>query len=164
VGPLHVRGRPIYGTSIGLTASTIGLILGSFAVATFVVARALPWLSRHLREWTMITGAMAIASVAYLVFPLVSVVPVLAAIAFALGLGLGATQPSIMSLLYATAPAGRAGEAVGVRTVVLNSSSTFLPLMFGGVTAAVGMGPVFWSMSAALASGAWFANGRRRPE
>jgi hypothetical protein len=77
-------------------------------------------------------------------------------------LGLGATQPSIMALLYATAPAGRAGEAVGVRTVVLNASHTLLPLLFGGLGAALGIAPVFWSMSAALAAGGWFANRRRR--
>jgi MFS family permease len=92
---------------------------------------------------------------------MVRTVPLLAAIAFLLGLGLGATQPSIMALVYATAPAGRAGEAVGVRTVVLNASSTALPLMFGGLGAALGMLPVFWSMSAALAAGGWFSNRRR---
>ena len=69
-----------------------------------------------------------------------------------------------MSLLYATAPAGRAGEAVGVRAVVLNVSHTFLPLLFGGVGAALGMTPVFWSMSvAACGAAACFAN-RRAPE
>src|SRR5690242_706722 len=52
---------PIYGTSIGLSASTIGLILGSFAAATFVVRLALPWLSRHLAEWPMITATCAVA-------------------------------------------------------------------------------------------------------
>ena len=40
-------------------------------------------------------------------------IPLLAAIAFMLGLGLGSTQPSIMSLIYATAPAGRAAASDG---------------------------------------------------
>ncbi len=153
---------PIYGTSIGLNATTIGLILGSFAAATFIVRLALPVLSRHLREWQMITATFAIACVAYAFFPMVETVPLLASISFLLGLGLGATQPSIMALVYATAPAGRAGEAVGVRTVVLNASSTALPLMFGGLGAALGMLPVFWSMSAALAAGGWFSSRRRQ--
>ena len=152
---------PIYGTSIGLSASTIGLILGSFAAATFVVRLALPWLSRRLAEWPMITATCLVAFVAYVLFPLVTLVPLLAAIAFLLGLGLGATQPSIMSLIYATAPAGRAAEAVGVRTVVLNASHTVLPLLFGGVGAALGLLPVFWSMAGALAAGGWFSNRRR---
>jgi MFS family permease len=153
---------PIYGTAIGLNASTIGLILGSFAAATFVVRLALPWLSRHVPEWPLITATFTIACVAYALFPVVRTVPLLATISFVLGLGLGATQPSIMSLIYATAPAGRAGEAVGVRTVVLNASSTVLPLVFGGVGAALGMVPVFLSMSGAMAGGGWLADRRRR--
>jgi len=91
-------------------------------------------------------------------------VPLLAAIAFLLGLGLGSTQPSIMSLLYAKAPPGRAGEAVGVRSVVLNASHTVLPLAFGGVGVALGMAPIFWTMAGALAGGAVMANRRRLAE
>ena len=158
---LFVFVMPIYGTSIGLSASTIGLILGAFAVATFVVRLILPWLSRYLREWTMITTTFAIACPAYALFPAMETVPFLAANAFLLGLGLGATQPSVMSLLYAKAPAGRAGEAVGVRSVVLNASSTVLPILFGGVGAAVGVAPVFLTMSGALAAGGFFAHRRR---
>ena len=158
---LFVFVMPIYGTSIGLNASTIGLIMGSFALATIAVRVALPWLSRRMREWTMITVTMAIACVAYSIFPLMTTVQLLAATSFLLGLGLGATQPSIMSLIYAKAPAGRAGEAVGVRSVVLNASHTVLPLAFGVVGFALGMTPVFWSMAAALAAGGYFANRRR---
>lgn len=159
---LFVFVMPIYGTSIGLSASTIGLILGAFAFATFLIRIFLPWISRWLREWTMITGAMAVACAAYAIFPVVHTVPLLAATAFLLGLGLGATQPSIMSLLYAKAPAGRAAEAVGVRSVVLNASHTVLPLAFGGVGAALGMAPVFLTMAGALAAGGFFAARQRR--
>ncbi len=161
---LFVFVMPIYGTSIGLSASTIGLILGSFAAATFAVRLALPWISRRMREWPMITTTFCIACVAYALFPTVQAVTLLAAIAFLLGLGLGATQPSIMALLFTAVPAGRAGEAVGIRSVVLNASHTVLPLLFGGVGAALGMLPVFWTMSFALAGGGWFANRRRLAE
>ena len=158
---LFVFVMPIYGTSIGLSASTIGLVLGSFAAATFSIRVVLPWISRRVREWTMIATTFAVACLAYALFPVVQTVPLLAAIAFLLGLGLGATQPSIMSLLYAQAPAGRAGEAVGVRAVVLNASHTVLPLAFGAVGTALGMAPVFWTMSAALAAGGVLARRRR---
>ena len=158
---LFVFVMPIHGTNIGLSATTIGMILASFAAATFTIRLALPWISRHMREWPMITTTFAIACVAYALFPMVGTVPLLASIAFLLGLGLGATQPSIMALVYATAPSGRAAEAVGVRTVVLNASHTVLPLLFGAVGAALGMSPVFWTMSVALAAGGWFANRRR---
>jgi MFS family permease len=115
-----------------------------------------------MREWSMITTTLFVAAIAYALFPLVRTVPLLAAISFLLGIGLGATQPSVMSLIYACAPAGRAGEAVGVRSVILNASHTVLPLAFGGLGATLGMSPVFWSMAAALATGGWFANRRRQ--
>jgi predicted MFS family arabinose efflux permease len=153
---------PIYGTSIGLSASTIGMVLGSFALATLTVRLLLPWLTRHLREWQMITVTMLIGCVAYTLMPLMRTVPLIAAMAFVLGLGLGATQSSMMSLLHSTAPHGRAGEALGVRAAVINGSSTFLPLAFGGVGAALGLAPVFWSMAACLGVTGWFANRRRR--
>jgi len=160
---LFVFIMPIYGTSIGLKATTIGLILASFAAATFTVRLMLPILSRMLGDWTMITITFAIAVAAYLAFPMVRTVPLLSSIAFILGLGLGATQPSILALLYSTAPAGRAGEAVGVRTVVLNASHTVLPLVFGGLGTALGtMAPVFWTMALALAMGGWYADRTRR--
>lgn len=159
---LFVFVMPIYGTAIGLSATIIGLILASFAGATILVRLALPFISRHVREWPLITATFAIACLAYSLFPLVTTVPLLASIAFLLGLGLGATQPSIMSLLYAMAPAGRAGEAVGLRAVVLNASHTALPLAFGGLGAALGMTPVFWGMAGALAAGGWIADRRRR--
>ena len=44
---------------------------------------------------------------------------------------------------------------------MINASHTFLPLAFGGLGVALGMAPIFWSMSAALASGGWLANRRR---
>lgn len=159
---LFVFAMPIYGTAIKLSASTIGLILGSFAAATFCVRLALPWLSRRFREWQMITLTFVIAFTAYALFPMVEQVMLLAAIAFLLGLGLGATQPSVMSLMYTVAPAGRAGEAMGVRSTVLNVSHTILPLAFGGAGAALGMTPVFWSMAGVLAAGGWMSDKRRR--
>jgi MFS family permease len=158
---LFVFIMPIYVTSIGLNATTIGLILASFAAATFTVRLVLPILSRMVKEWTLITGTFAIALVAYIAFPMARTVPLLSSIAFLLGLGLGATQPTIMALVYSTAPAGRAGEAVGVRTVVLNASHTVLPLVFGGLGTVLGSMPVFWAMSVALAAGGWYANRTR---
>jgi predicted MFS family arabinose efflux permease len=152
---------PIYGTSIGLSASTIGGILGSFAAATFVVRMVLPWFARRLPEWRLVSVTLFVACVAYALFPLVQTVPLIASIAFLLGLGLGASQPSMMSLIQRHTPAGRLGEALGVRTTVMNMSHTFLPLLFGGVGTALGMGPVFWAMSLCLVGAGTVARRRR---
>ena len=151
---------PIYCSKIGLSASTTGIIMGSFGAATFVVRLAMPALSRRLREWQVITAAFAVAGTAYLLFPFVTSAPLMMAIAFLLGLGLGCSQPMIMSLLYTASPAGRQGEVVGIRTTLLNASSTALPLVFGAVGSALGMTPVFCAISVCLLAGG-YASGRR---
>lgn len=154
---------PIYGTSIGLSATTIGAILGSFALATFAVRLVLPWVARRLPAWRVVTATFCIAASAYALFPLFHTVALIAAVAFLLGLGLGASQPSLISLIQSATPAGRLGEALGVRTTVMNVSHTFLPLLFGGVGSALGIGPVFWAMAAILGAGGVLA-GRHRTQ
>lgn len=152
---------PIYGSRIGLSASTIGVIMGTFAIATFAVRLMMPLLVRRVKEWHTITAALVITAGTYSLFPFFTSVPLLMALSFVLGIGLGCAQPMVMALLYNTSPPGRQGEAVGVRTTVMNASHTVLPLAFGALGAALGMGPVFWSMTALLGVGAYVVNRRR---
>jgi predicted MFS family arabinose efflux permease len=152
---------PIYGSRIGLSASTIGVIMGTFALATFAVRLVMPLLVRHVKEWHAVTAALLITACTYSLFPFFTSVPLLMALSFVLGIGLGCSQPMVMALLYNTSPPGRQGEAVGVRTTVMNASHTVLPLAFGALGAALGMGPVFWSMAGVLGAGAYFVNRRQ---
>ena len=152
---------PLQGARIGLTASTIGIIMGTFGVATFVVRLAMPWIARHFSEWRTLACALAITGFVYLLFPLFTAVPVLMALAFLLGLGLGACQPMVMSLIHLSAPPNRTGEAVGVRTTVMNASHTVLPLTFGALGAFFGgLTPIFWILAAIMGGSAWFAASR----
>jgi predicted MFS family arabinose efflux permease len=153
---------PIHCSKIGLSASTTGIIMGFFGAATFVVRLAMPALSRRLREWQVITAAFVVSGTAYMLFPFVSSATLMMAIAFLLGLGLGCAQPMVMSLLYSASPPGRQGEVVGIRTTVLNTSSTMLPLVFGAVGSALGMGPVFGAISICLAASGYAAGRKAR--
>jgi predicted MFS family arabinose efflux permease len=151
---------PLYGARLGLAATTIGAVMATFAVATFAVRLAMPLVVRRLRPWVVMSSALALAGAAYILFPLVSSVPLLMALSFVLGVGLGCAQPIIMSRLYEAAPPGRQGEAVGLRTSLLNGSHTLIPLASGALSAAAGMAPVFWLLAAFLLGGAWFARQR----
>jgi len=153
---------PIYGSQIGLSASTIGLVMSSFALATFTVRLVMPSLVRRLSAWAVICTALVVAGTAYALFPLARQATLLAALSFLLGLGLGSAQPMIMSALYAASPPGRQGEAVGVRTTMINASTAIMPLAFGALGTALGVAPVLWAMAAALLSGGWLADRRRR--
>lgn len=148
---------PVQGARIGLSASTIGLIMGCFGVATFVVRLAMPMLQRLLNEWQTLTVSLGVTAAVYLLFPLTDAVPLLLALAFVNGLSLGCTQPMVMSLVHAVAPPGRSGEALGVRSTIMNASQVFLPILFGGLGSAAGMGPAFWTLAAILAGGTAYA-------
>jgi MFS family permease len=148
---------PLYGARLGFSAATIGTIMATFALATFVVRLAMPVVVRRLRSWQVIFTALGIAGGSYILFPLVGSVALLMCLSFMLGLGLGCAQPVIMSLLYDSSPPGRQGEAVGVRTTMLNASHTFIPLASGSLSAAAGVFPAFWLLAACLLGGALFA-------
>ncbi|HTT10069.1 MAG TPA: MFS transporter [Burkholderiaceae bacterium] len=151
---------PVHGTRVGLTASQIGLVLGSFAVATFTIRLAMPWLSRTYHEWQVLTFTLFTAALAFVVMPLLDSLLPLAGCAFLLGLGLGAAQPNVMSLLHEHSPTGRVGEALGLRTTIMNSSHVVLPLVFGAAGAVIGAASVFWIMAMMLAGGG-YASARR---
>ncbi len=148
---------PLYGARTGLSAAAIGVILSTFALATFVVRLTMPLLIRKLKQWMVIFGAMGLSGTCYLLFPFATDVAPLLVLSFVLGLGLGSAQPVIMSLLYEASPPGRQGEAVGLRTSLLNASHTLVPLASGAASVAVGMSPIFWLLATCLLGGAWFA-------
>jgi predicted MFS family arabinose efflux permease len=154
---------PVHGTRVGLSASQIGLVLGSFAVATFTIRLAMPWLSRTYREWQVLTFTLFTAALAFTLMPLLESLLPLACCAFLLGLGLGAAQPNVMSLLHARTPEGRVGEALGLRTTIMNSSHVVLPLVFGAAGAVIGAAAVFWIMATMLAGGG-YSSARRLPD
>ena len=153
---------PLYGTQLGIEPALIGIIMSTFAIATLVVRLALQVLIRRVRQWLLIAGSMSIAASSYLLFPFVSTVPLLIALSFVLGIGMGCSQPVIMSLLYEASPPGRQSEAVGVRTTMINASQTFIPLLSGVLSTALGTAPLFWVLAATLYGGAWFARHKIR--
>jgi predicted MFS family arabinose efflux permease len=157
---LHSFFIPIYGTGIGLSASRIGVILASFAAATFVVRLLMPQIARRFSELEVLTAALFIAGAAFALFPFVDKLGALMALSFTLGLALGSGQPMVMSLLYSMAPAGRMGEVAGVRMTIINASTFAMPLLFGAVGSTLGLAPVFWCVGVALGAAGMLA--RRR--
>lgn len=149
---------PIYGHSIGLTASTIGAILGAFAAASFIVRVALPLLTRRYRVETVLAVAMGIAAMLFLPFVFIEYVPVLMALSFGIGLTLGVSQPLTLSLTYSRSPAGRAGEVTGLRLMINNITHIGVPLAAGSVGALLGIAPVFWASAAILLVSGWMSH------
>jgi predicted MFS family arabinose efflux permease len=144
---------PVYGHSIGLSASVIGVVLGVFAIATFTIRFFLPALAKRYSEPQVLTGGIFIAAVAFVLFPFFTNPVVLGAVGFLLGLGVGCGQPMSMSLIYALAPAGRQAEAAGLRVTANNVTHLLIPVLFGSLGTAFGYAPVFVTNSAMLVAG-----------
>jgi len=136
---------PIYGRSIGLAPSVIGIVLSSYAVAGFIVRSFMHRLAQRYTELGVLTGSLFVAAAAYFAVPGLGDGWLLAGAAFALGLALGSAQPLTMILTYNYAPAGRSGEALGMRIMANKVTQIAVPLAFGGFGAALGAAPVFFA-------------------
>ena len=144
---------PLQGTSIGLSASEIGIVLGAFAAATFTVRLAMPFIAQRIRPWTLLKYALLMSGLSFALIPFAHGMAPLMLLMFMLGLGLGAPQPMVLTLLHEAAPAGRAGEALGLRTTLINASQTTMPLLFGALGATLGLAPIFWALAVFLLGG-----------
>lgn len=144
---------PIYGHSIGLSASKIGVILSMVAIAAFAVRIALPAMVRRIGEETLLAYSLFFGAATYLLFPFFQDVTVLTVIAFILGLSLGCGQPLSLMMVYARSPAGRSGEVLGLRLSINNFTHVAVPLIFGSFGSVLGLAPVFWINALLLAGG-----------
>ncbi|MFM7002813.1 MAG: MFS transporter [Betaproteobacteria bacterium] len=160
---VHTFVVPVLGHERGLSASVVGTILGSFAVASAMIRVVLPWIARRLQEYRLLTGAMVCASLIFAVYPLFDSALAMGICSVSLGLVLGVVQPMIMSTLHQITPDHRQGEALGLRIMTVNASSVIMPLIFGAAGAVAGVSVVFWVVGTCVASGipqAW----RLRPQ
>jgi MFS family permease len=159
---VHTFVVPVLGHERDFSASVIGAILGSFAVAAVAVRVAMPLLANHLREWVVVTGSMLSTALLFAIYPFMQTPWAMGMCSILLGLALGAVQPMIMSTLHQITPHALHGQALGLRLVITNLSSVLMPMLFGLTGAVVGVSAVFWVTGAMVGAGgrlAW----RMRP-
>ena len=151
---VHTFVLPVLGHERGYRASVIGSILGSFAIAAAMVRVLLPLVAERLRESVVVTSAMLLTALLFLVYPFMQSPLSMGLCSVLLGLVLGSVQPMIMSTLHQITPAHRHGEALGLRQMTINGSSVLMPMLFGTVGAVVGVSVVFWTVGAMVGLGA----------
>ena len=144
---------PVLGHRLGYSASVIGLVFSLFAVGTFAARAAMPWLSRRANEWQILRVSLAVVTIVFMALPWAGVAPALMALGLLFGCAVGMSQPNMLSLLHAASPAGRGGEAVGLRSVLSNSCSVAVPLAFGAAVVPFGISALLVSGGVLFASG-----------
>jgi sugar phosphate permease len=158
---VHTFVVPVLGHERGFSASVVGTILGAFAISAAFIRVCLPWISRHVHEHQIITGAMVSTALLFGLYPFMPTAWSMGFCSVLLGMVLGMVQPMIMSTLHQITPQHRQGEALGLRLMSINASSVLMPMLFGTVGAMVGVAPLFWVVGAAVGSGARGAWGLR---
>lgn len=160
---VHSFAVPILGHERGFSASTIGLVLGVFPLSVTGVRLLIPLLAHRMEEATVLRSAMLGTGAVFALYPLLPSPWLMAGCAIVLGMTLGSVQPMIMSALHRLTPHDRHGEAIALRSMTLNLSSTVLPLIFGAAGTALGVKALFWLMGAAVAGGQNLARGLKSP-
>lgn len=149
---------PVLGHERGFSATTIGLILSSFAVGSFAVRALLPWLSRHLPEWRMMSLAFGFSTLAFMLLPFAGLPWLMAALGLLLGMAVGVGQPNILSLIYTAMPPGKAGEGAGLRSMMGNTMGLTGPSAYGAIAGLFGALPVFLAIGGFTGLASWQAH------
>lgn len=159
---VHAFVVPLLGHERGLGASTIGTILGVFAIAAALIRIVLPALTAGREERDVITVSTLTTAALFAVYPFLHSATSMGVCSVLLGFALGAVQPMVMSMLHHITPPSRQGEALGLRLMVINASSVAVPVLFGAAGSVLGIGGVFWVVSGVVALGTRAVRGLER--
>lgn len=160
---VHTFAVPMLGHERDFSASTIGFVLGAFTSCVMLLRLCLPFIARHVREVTVLSGAMQGSALVFLVYPFTQSPWQMGLCAVALGATLGSSQPMVMSTLHHLTPRHRHGEALAMRSMTINLSSTLMPLLFGALGAWTGAAALFWAVAVMVAVGSWVTRGLQVP-
>lgn len=154
---------PVYAHSIGLSASTIGIVLAMNSTAAFVSRFALPRVIRRFGEQRVLVYAFAVGALGLALIPVFKAAVLLALVSFAFGLGMGCGQPIVIMLMFSNSKDGRSGEALGLKFTTNQLTKLVSPVVFGSLAAAAGLFAMFWINAALMAVGALMSRPARKP-
>ena len=144
---------PIYGHSVGLSASAIGAILATLAVASFVVRLFLARLVKQVPAEKLLVRVFCMGAIGFALVPFFTHPAALAAVAFFFGLGMGIGIPLTVMMMFSRSAEGRSGQTLGLRLTANNFVRVTGPIVFGAVGSAFGLPPVFWINAVVMAAG-----------
>ena len=60
-------------------------------------------------------------------------------------------------LIFQFSPAGRSGEAIGLKITTNHLTNMVSPIIFGGIATALGLAPMFWLSGLMMAAGSYIS-------
>ncbi|MFG6440470.1 MFS transporter [Roseateles sp. LKC17W] len=141
---------PVVGHARGLSAASIGLVLGSFAVAATLVRLAIVRFADDIDEAKALRAAMALAMLTFIAYAWLPGTLGLVAGSALLGVALGSVQPMVLAMLHRATPHERHGQALGLRMLTLNGATVGMPVGFGMLAATTALAAPMWLMAGIL--------------
>lgn len=147
---------PLYATKLGMSASTIGILLSISALMSLIVRFMQFQLVQKFGRTYIMTMALFIGAAAYMLVSLFHSPIVLAVIIAFMGASLGIGQP--LSIVYALnhSPPERHGEVLGIRLSVNRILQFTAPILFGGLGGFFGLYSIFVTNGIIMMTGAFF--------
>ncbi len=152
---------PIHGHAIGLSASAIGGVLSTLAIAAFIVRNFLARLAERYPGEKLLLWVFLVGAVGFALVPFSTNAWVLGAIAFLFGLGMGIGIPLTVILMFANSAEGRSGQTLGLRLTVNNAVRMSGPMAFGALGAVLGVSGVFWVLAGVMVCGGLLARAQK---
>lgn len=146
----HTFVVPVVGHARGLSAVSIGIVLGSFAVAATCVRLAIVRFADTLDEVKALRVAMVVAMATFLAYAWLPGTAGLICGSALLGIALGSVQPMILAMLHRVTPQERHGQALGLRMLTVNGATVAMPAGFGVLAAATTLVAPMWLMASLL--------------
>jgi predicted MFS family arabinose efflux permease len=141
---------PVVGHARGLSAVSIGVVLGSFAFAATCVRLAIVRFADNLNEGKALRTAMVVAMLTFMAYAWLPGTAGLMAGSAVLGIALGSVQPMILAMLHHVTPPERHGQALGLRMLTVNGATVAMPAGFGLLAAATALVAPMWLMASLL--------------
>ncbi|MEV5029480.1 MFS transporter [Paenibacillus sp. LPE1-1-1.1] len=162
---VYVAYFPLFASAWGMSASTIGWIIGVQGLAMVLVRLFLARLTSRFGREPILWASIVLAGVSFLLVPLTTNTLLCGLLSALMGAGLGCGQPLSMTTTYNASPKHRTGEVLGLRMASNRLSQMVAPLFFGLVGAWTGMVAIFYVSGAFLIGGAFLTTGssRKRP-
>lgn len=152
---LFVSFFPVYGVSIGLNASTIGVILGLSAGAALLVKILQYQLVKQFGRKSVLFYTLLLSGVSLAMLPFFHLLIPVILLSILMGAGLSLSQP--LSLIYTLnySAKDRQGEILGMRLTFNRGAQFIAPIFFGAIGGIAGLFPLFLSNGIFLIIGAF---------
>ena len=151
---------PVYMHTVGLAPSVIGIVLGMYSAAAFIVRLSIPMLVARFKEDKVLACAFFLSALSLMLVPFFTDAVILSFISFMFGLGMGVGQPIVMVLMFSSSAEGRSGEGMGLRMTVNHITKLAGPIAFGAIGSVFGLFPMFWVNALMMVGGGILSRGK----